>query len=346
MSDPWADAEKPYCENENILGSYGQFNEPDGPVRKANPNIRVLISIGGWSFSQYFSVVASTHENRETFSKSVADFVEKYKFDGVDIDWEFPVVEGHEHNIRSPDDGKNFSLLVESLKKALGPKRTQYNESYLLTLATSAAPNSYNHLEIGKLARFVDWFNIMAYDFTGPWSDVCHHHCNLLTDTKNPNHLSADKAIYDYISSGARNDQIVLGVPFYGRGFSNVHCGTKESSRPHKNVGLGNSFKGLPSGKSEKGVFQFHELFQNHLTSIGETQGSSTLWHRIWNDELKSVNLWNSKTKEFISYEDNQSIAWKCYHVKSNGLGGIMIWELYGDHDGHLLDSVVQGFTC
>ncbi|KAI9297305.1 glycoside hydrolase [Neoconidiobolus thromboides FSU 785] len=335
LGDPWADAQKPYDKDPNILGNLGQFNEPHGPIRQRNPNIKVLISVGGWTFSKYFSVVASTEENRVKFANSILNFLIKYKLDGVDLDWEFPVEGGHEHNIRSPQDGYNFTLLLNCIRNTLNQSQ---HKQYLLTIATSAAQYSYQHLQLNEITKFVDYVNIMTYDFTGPWSQQCHHQSNLLPDPNNPSQLSCFKAINDYISGGIRRDQIVMGVPFYARGFTKLEL--NESHPPTSCTGYQTKYGALPPGKAEAGVYQYHELHNDHLTKVIGTNNKEDKYFLFFNETTKATHLYDPVETTFISFDDPQSLAWKCFHVKTNGLGGIMIWELYGDYQNKLVNAI------
>ncbi|KAJ2495767.1 hypothetical protein IWW47_003950, partial [Coemansia sp. RSA 2052] len=146
VGDAWADVDKPYSSTEygegDVKGNYGEFNNDNSPVRRRNPALRSLISIGGWTWSGGFSAMAASQHSRAEFVRSVGAFLQQYKFDGIDIDWEHPVEGGMDGNPHSPDDGRNYLQLLHELRhhldSQLPPPRF---DRYEITIATSAAPS-------------------------------------------------------------------------------------------------------------------------------------------------------------------------------------------------------------
>ncbi|KAJ1678031.1 hypothetical protein EV182_004929, partial [Spiromyces aspiralis] len=330
LGDPWADVEKPFPgdgEGDAVRGNIKQIAGPNGVVRRRNPGIRVLISIGGWTWSGEFSEMAKTHEGRARFVTSVCRFVERYGFDGADIDWEYPVEGGLPENQRSPDDAANYALLLEALRGGLDELGAQHGKRYELSIAAPAPEFVRRHLDMGRIARAVDFVNLMAYDFEGSWSQRTGHHSRLFS--AGPGQLSVDSAVEAYLAGGVPPSKLVLGVGFYGRGFANVEAS------PSTPTGLGAAFSGIPKGTWEDGVFDY-----SHLATKMLVPGSA--YQSYWDDVAKVPYMYNAQERVTISYDDENSVGWKMHYVRSRQLGGAMIWELNQDPECVLLDRITQ----
>ncbi|KAJ1644716.1 hypothetical protein J3B02_001763 [Coemansia erecta] len=336
LGDPWADVEKPYEHAsygaDEPRGSIGEFNNQGSPVRQRNPHLRTLISVGGWSWSGNFSSMAASPAARREFALSVGDFVQRFGFDGVDIDWEHPVEGGMDGNARSPNDARNYLALLHELRSHLDSLPRPRFGRYEITIATSAAPTVYRHLDLAAIARVVDFINVMAYDFAGPWSAITGHQQNLFRPAAGDSGIVGDGTVSDYIARGVPPHKIVLGVGFYGRGFANVdHSKSPVGHLP----GLGCSFSGVPPGTWEPGSFDFKALRKSHLVP-----GSGFTAH--WDDSAKAPILYSPDQRVMITYEDAVSLSWKSDYVMRRSLGGIMVWELSQDHDNELVAKICE----
>ncbi|KAJ1919251.1 hypothetical protein H4219_002103 [Mycoemilia scoparia] len=334
FTDKWADIDKPYPEDGGgpIRGNVRQLTGKSCCVHRRNPDIRVLISIGGWSKSGQFSIVASTPVGRRKFIISVCQFVKIYGFDGVDIDWEYPVEGGMDENARSPDDGKNLVLLLQELRHQLDKMPPSQNgHRYELSIAAPAAPLMHRHWDLFSIAKVVDFINIMAYDFEGGWSQRTGHHSCLYQPAYNPNALSVDQVVKEFLSRGVPPSKLVMGVGLYGRGFANVspapiHQGTDC---------LGVPFSGLPKGTWEEGVFDYSHL----ATQMLQPDSGYTLY---WDNLAKAPYLYNANERVMITFDDINSVGWKMHYICTQQLGGVMIWELNQDRADVLLDRMIQ----
>ncbi|MDO5571054.1 MAG: glycosyl hydrolase family 18 protein [Bacteroidales bacterium] len=173
-------------------------------LKKENKNLKVLLSIGGWG-SGRFSEMAADDKNRKLFAKDCKRIIKEYDIDGIDIDWEYPT--SNAANISSsPEDTKNYTLLMRDIRKAIG-------KDNLLTLASSA---SAEHIDFKNILKYIDFVNIMAYDMGG----APKHHAALY-ESKNSGWMNSDKAVKAHIKAGIPKSMIVMGMPFYGRGAKN-----------------------------------------------------------------------------------------------------------------------------
>ncbi|MGB7159956.1 MAG: glycoside hydrolase family 18 protein [Tepidisphaeraceae bacterium] len=296
-------------------------------LKKKRPQLQTLISVGGWADSELFSDVALTDESRQTFAKSCADFAAEHQLDGVDIDWEFPVSGGEKGNIARPQDKRNFTLLLAELRKALDARGKADGKRYLLTIAAPAG--GYARIEMGQFHRHLDFVNVMAYDFAGDWSPRTGFNAALHPVPGHPDQPSASAAVEAYLKAGVPPDKIVLGVPFYGRGWAGVNPEDNGLFQP----------RDPPDAASAKGKrvgpANYRELKNDRDGQAGK---------RFWHEQAKVPWMWNPQTRVFISYDDPESLRLKARYARDNKLGGVMFWELsHDDEESSLLNALHEG---
>ena len=284
--------------------------------------MKTLISVGGWTWSEHFSDVAATDKSRQRFAKSVVAFLDRHGFDGIDIDWEFPVRGGDADNKHRPEDKQNFSLLLAEL-------RTQFlkaGKPWLITCAVGVIPSHYKNLEPAKLAKHADWLNLMAYNMSGNWSSVTNFHTALQPASTDPNksavrdHTNVAAAVNAYIKAGVPAEKIVVGGAMYGRTFRGV---TRENN----------------------GLFQEFDSKSKKPTGIPFRRAKSLIgkgWTRHWHDQARVPWLFNEKERTLIAYDDEQSLAEKAKFVRDRKLGGMMLWSLSSDDEDHSLVKAVH----
>ncbi len=329
LGDPYADIDKFY-EGDSwdpgvLRGSFNQLIK----LKQQHPNLRTLISVGGWTWSGRFSDVALDTTSRERFASSCVAFMQQYGFDGIDIDWEYPVGGGLAGNTTRPEDKHNYTLLLGELRSRLAALSATTGEDYLLTIAAPAGPGIMANLEIADLAGVVDWINVMTYDFHGSWSPFTNFNAPLYASSTDPStdpdvreRLNASSATQAYVEAGAPSNKVVLGVPFYGRGWAGV---------ADQNHGLYQSFSSLPVGTWEAGVFDYADLEVNYLPT----------YQRYVHAEAQVPWLYSPQAGVMISYDDPESLTRKAQYVLQHGLGGVMFWELSADtSDSALLDAI------
>ena len=321
------DAETGACKLGDIWADDANFRYL-GQLKEKYPHLKALISVGGWTWSGSFSDVALTDASRQQFVKSCIDrfLVGRYDgiFDGIDIDWEFPVSGGMPKNVARPEDKHNYTLLMAEFRRQFDELAAQTGRQYLLTIAAPAGPDVYANIELKEISASLDWLNLMAYDFHGRWDKVTNFHAPLYATAADPGPegLNADAAVQAYLEAGVPAAKVVLGVPFYGRGWAGV---------PDVDGGLYQPNTHLPKGTWEQGVFDYKDLAENYVG-----QGDYT---RYWHDEAQAPWLYSPSAQVFITYDDPESLAHKAGYVNEWDLGGVMFWELSCD-DGSLLDAL------
>ncbi len=288
-------------------------------LKQTNPNLKTLISIGGWSWSGKFSDVALTEASRTTFADSCVNFIVQYGFDGIDLDWEYPVSGGLSTNIRRPEDKQNFTLLIKTLREKLNARGIIDGKQYLLTIAGGAGSWYLNNIELSNLQQYLDYANLMTYDIHGIWDGYTDFNAPLHnnSDTSPQYKWSVEASVNAWLNAGIPANKLVVGIPFYGDIYNSVN---------NANNGLYQTFSGGSS-------ISYSSIVSKYLNTPG--------YVRYFHQQSMVPWLFNGST--FISYEDEQSIGYKAEYIKSRGLGGATIWELSQDSNGILLNAVSRG---
>jgi chitinase len=292
-------------------------------LRRAHPHLRVLVAVGGWTWSGGFSDAALTAESRRRFVASAVDFVRRHDLDGFDVDWEYPGLPGY-GNTHRPEDRENFTALMTELRAALDASSAG-RERYLLTFAAGAFADFVAHTELAKVQAVVDYVNLMTYDFRdGSWEPIAGHHANLFTNPRDAKGRSVDQAVRLFLEAGVPPHKLVVGVPFYGRGWSGVKA-------------EGNGLY-QPGGPLQR---RMSLAFDRLAVELVGTDGFA----RHWDDDAKSPYLWNAATRTFITYDDPESLRLKGRYIRERGLAGAMFWQYYDDRTGTLLRALHGGLS-
>jgi chitinase len=286
-------------------------------LRRQHPHLKVLISVGGWTWSNNFSDAALTAESRRRFTESAIAFVRRHDIDGVDIDWEYPGLRGN-NNIHRPEDKENFTAMMTDLRQALDAEGRVRGRQYLLTFAAGASPDFIAHTEMDKVQGVVDFVNLMTYDFRTS-DPVAGHHANLYLHPADTKKRSVDTAVRDFIAAGVPPAKIVVGVPFYGRAWSDI--------------------KGEGTGPYQPGSRPADRI-ETKYGAMAATLIDRGGFVRMWDSQAQAPYLWNKDTRTFISYDDPESLRLKSAYIRDKGLAGAMFWEYSGDATGVLLDTL------
>lgn len=281
-------------------------------IRKINPNVTISLSIGGWGAGN-FSEMAESKASRKQFIDQVINFVEKYQFDGIDMDWEYPTVgsAGISYHYK---DKENYTKLSDELRASLDELVKKNQQKYYLSLAIGAYEGSLKSFDVDCLNRNYDYLNIMNYDYIGMDKLTCHH-ANLYPSKSTPHKKSADYFMQMFENAGLKRKKIVFGLPFYGRG------GTKVKTQGN---GLSNRIYGeLP---------QFFD-YDNIETKIANNP-------QAYQYDEDAQAAYYSDGETFISFENEKSLRKKIEYVKAKEYMGIMFWEYNTDKNGTLLTII------
>ncbi|MDX2162300.1 MAG: glycoside hydrolase family 18 protein [bacterium] len=331
--DEYADTEYLYPGDRPVERLRGNFKQLP-TLRQRNPNLQIIMVVGGWDNSHTFSTVAASAEGRERFAESCIAFMQEYGFDGIEIDWRYPVEGGRAGNAVSDADSANLTLLIETLRGALDAASIDDDRRYLLTMQLPGVQAQYRHFEIENLHPLLDYLNLVSFGFEGSWSTMAAHIAPLYASTRDPRETereahSVDGAVRAYLNRGVPAQKIVVGVPFYGQAWQNVS--------PNDLFGLYQETGGIPNGTRAGGTLYYRDLAPFLASSD---------YVRYFDDLALVPWMYNARRGIAISYENPESIRNKAAYVRSMGLGGLMGWALsYDSQDHRLLNAMYAGLT-
>ena len=285
-------------------------------LKKKNPKLKVLVSLGGWGGCRTCSEVFASEANRKQFAASVKKLNDYFKTDGIDLDWEYPTVSGYPGHRFAPEDKANFTDLLVQLRKTLG-KRHQ------LTFAAGGYQNFLDSaVEWKQVIKYVDFINLMTYDLVSGYSPSTGHHTALYSLPQQRE--STDNAVTYLTRIGVPANKLVIGAAFYGRMWENV---------PDINNGL------YQSGKFKSSI-----SFRRFPSELSAEKG----FNYYWDEQANAPYLYNPTQKLFVTFDDKRSMKEKAKYVSNNKLNGIMFWELSHDtfNNGllHTIDSVKNNY--
>jgi chitinase len=321
LSDPCTDIGA--CDSTPPLNPGGNFAE-FARLKARNPRLKLTISIGGWTDSGKFSDAALTDSTRRLFTRSALDLFIRGRpalFDGIDIDWEFPVAGGLEGNVERPADKRNFTLLLAELRRELDAQGAKDHRHYELTIAASARPDEIANVEISRIEPLLDFINVMTYDYhSGPGRT--NFNAPLYAAKGDPTPwFNVDVTMRAFLDAHVPAAKLLVGIPFYGHGYGSV---------PNVNAGLFQEGTGKPS-EWKQGDGDWRTLSQTRL--------KNPRYVRHWEPSARVPWLYDSTTGTWVSYDDPQSVGEKVRYVRERKLGGVVIWELGGD-DGSLMQAI------
>ncbi|KAK4613056.1 Endochitinase B1 [Fulvia fulva] len=306
LADEFADIQKAYPgDDTNATGTnmYGNLKQIYN-LKKTHRNMKTILSIGGWNIRTYFAPALADATGRATFAKTSVRMLADLGFDGLDIDWEYP------NSTKEAADLVDTCRLFREELDAYSLNATGGQYHFLLTLAVPAGPDHFKFFDVPGLAPYVDFINLMGYDFQGSFSNYSGHNANMYKSQTNPRStdFDAQTAIDYYINSGWPREKFNLGMPLYGRSFANTS-------------GPGTNFTAATDGSWENGAWDYKVLPLN---------GSlvSPVYH---DDKIVASWCYNNATRYMVSYDDPAIAKTKAQYINAHKLGGAMWWETSGD---------------
>lgn len=288
-------------------------------LKSRNPDLKILVSIGGWTWSKGFSDAALTAESRKKLTSSGIDFLIKHKLDGLDFDWEYPALQG-DNNVVRDIDKENFVEILKSFREALDSLGAIHQKHYLSTIASGGFRKYLEVNDLRAASKYLDLVNIMSYDLFGPGDQITGHHANLYKGNQalmpeSKRNRSVQSAVLDHIEFGIPREKIVVGIPFYGKRWKDV-------------------------GPENNGLYQPGEFDRALSHDKIQLLQNDPSYGEIWDDEAENAFLYSVEKKEWVTFESRRSIEHKIYFVKKEQLAGVMFWELSEDPSGSLLNAI------
>lgn len=349
QGDAWADFQRGYPATESVDGKAdtaeqplaGNFNQLR-KLKAKHRDLKVLVSLGGWTWSKHFSDAVLTPESRRAFVSSCIDLYIKGNlpaldgrggpgsgrgvFDGIDLDWEWPGSPGNVGNVIRPEDKQNFTAVVAEFRKQLDQYGRQARRHYLLSAFLPANPTAIDAgFEAKKIFRDLDYGTLQGYDFHGTWEPLTNQHSALRVPAGNPTtpDFSVTSTVDAWLSRGAPRDKVVVGVPYYSQGWTGI-------TSPANN-GLFQPATGAAPGL-------------NTYRTVSQLVGADG--YRVYRDAAAG-HAWIFNGSTFWTLDDPTVIAQKARYIRSQRLAGGMIWSLDGDtDDGALTKSLATGLGC
>lgn len=267
--------------------------------KRTRPDLKVLVSLGGWGGCATCSEAFAKPAARERFARDVLALLKRTWTDGIDLDWEYPAVQGPPGHAFNDEDRHNFTLLIRELRKAFG-------DAYEISFAAGGTDECLlKGFEWDSIMPLVDRVHIMSYDLVHGYSTMTGHHTPLYSSTWQD--YSADRAVRLLDSLHVPLNKVVIGAAFYAR-----------------------VFKGVPP--TNDGLFQ-PASFSHTIpwSALDTTLTAAKGWHVARDQATDAEYAYNPEQRLFATYDDPASIGSKCGYVRQRKLGGIMFWQIHDD---------------
>ncbi|CAI4059030.1 hypothetical protein SKDZ_04G5690 [Saccharomyces kudriavzevii ZP591] len=292
---------------------------------------KVIMSIGGWSDSENFKTIVGDDKLLQNFVDSSVETMFKLGFDGIDIDWEFP-----ENNKIEP---QGYLKLVKMLRLKLNNLESQiFGESieghFQISIAAPAFKDKLFFLPISEIDQYIDYWNMMTYDYYGSWSETTGYHSNLFSETE----LSGNFAMHYMIDEfGVDSSKLVLGMAAYGRSFhikdSKFQPFTQNTVLINQHFkGVGKPGKEIDKADGKEGIWPYKSLPKKGTIEQ-------------YDPKYVSAYCFDEKNSIFISYDNTKSAKTKAEYVMHNKLGGGFWWESCGEVHTNKSRSLINAFN-
>lgn len=321
-------------------------------LRLKNSNLKVGVSVGGWTKSGDFALNAQNEEYRKNLVTNLIKFVEYNQMDFLDIDWEYP------GSVREPDlvdskndegtpeasekDRENFVTLLKELRAGLETLGKKTGKTYELSVALAAGPYTLNMgTDIAGVFEVVDFANLMTYDIHGAWENTTNHHSGLYTSSKAPQgngkpwSFSTNDSVNFFLNNGATPEKIVIGAAFYSRGWGNVENDGPDAEKLPGLFGSADLATTDADGNKSRGAENEKPLVNGDggrnggiwaYRSFDQLKEKYPDLTEYWDDESKASYMYSEKSKVFFTYDSERSIQAKTDYIREKGLGGVITW--------------------
>ena len=310
LSDDYADIEKHFPgdlwdDKHNVYGNFKQLLL----AKKKQPNLKTMLSIGGWTYSPNFNEILKSEQKRSQFASTAVKLMYNNGFDGLNLDWE---------HILTAEEGVQFVDLLKKIRHLMKEHAHKTNAApFLLSAAVTANPKQYKIMDLPAMDKYLDFWEFMAYDYAGSWDETSRHQAALFPDSGNPSStpFSTESAMDYYLHEGKIHpSKMNLGFPLYGHTFLSTD-------------GPGNKFEGVGDGShvagdgDGKGIWDYKDL---PLPGAAVTELP----------EIGASYSYDADKKMLVTYDTPNIAIQKAKWIKERGLGGAMWWEVDGDKSG------------
>ncbi|PMD21432.1 glycoside hydrolase family 18 protein [Hyaloscypha hepaticicola] len=317
LNDLHADIGKSYSDDSTSNGNELQGNlQQLYQMKENNRHLKTMLSIGGYTLSPHFVAVLASEAMRANFARTSVDLMSNFGFDGLSIDYE---------NVASPTEASNMVDLLQKIRTEMDSYAKSTNSGpFLFSYAAPAGPINYLKLELSNMDKYLDFWDLMAYDYSGAWDKTANHASNLFFDPKNPTStpFNTKDAVDYYLTVGnIAPGKINIGLPVYGHAFD----GTEGPGTPYRSIGEGYSW--------EAGIWDYKALPIANCKVVEMP-------------EIGASYCYDANTKYMVTYDTPNIAKQKANWIKENNLGGALFWEVSADKTGDesLVGTVAREF--
>ena len=322
--------------SQKLAGNFNQLKQ----LKQLYPDLKINISLGGWTWSKSFSAAVSTPERRENLASSCIDLYLRGNlpvidgrggegaaagiFDGIDLDWEWPGAPDWSQeigNVIDPENDKaNFIAFTDELRAQLDALEQETNKTYQISAFVPASPGviTAGGWDTEDLWKNLDFGNLQGYDLWGSWTPETGHQGNIYGDPDHNWGLGLDTIVASYTQAGVDPAKLNVGLAAYGQGW----VGAQEEPWTAADAGA-------------SGQLIWDDLVKRDLTI-----------HHEYTEDGKFNATWgyDAEAKEFWSFDDEVAVAEKAKWAASLGLGGVDFWEAGNDTSGELIAASAKVF--
>jgi chitinase len=323
--DVWADVGAYEGYQSKIGGNFAKMIE----LKKQFPHLKILLSVGGGTYNKNFANLAKDPEKLMKFAQSCVDRLDFYDhpflmddqfkrinhltyeglFDGLDLDWEFSP------SGVTPEVSQAYTKFVQELRRLLDIRQKNTGQSSLLTVALQVTPAIYNNLDLQAVAKNINWFNVMAYDFYGSSSGQIGFNAPLCGKVSK---YTVDGAVQRIMQRGVSPDKMVLGLPLYGYVYENT-----------------DGYNAYIDKKNKIKTITYHVIASKYLDNAS--------YKKTWDHAAGVPSLHSQQDRTFVSYDDQQSLVAKTKLAQSKRMQGVVLWRLSGDDAQHsIIRAIAQ----
>jgi chitinase len=280
-------------------------------LKKQHPQLKVMLSLGGWGGCETCSDIFSSADNRKLFAQSTLAIIQQYQADGIDLDWEYPTIPGYPGHKYAAHDRANFTALIQELRKAFG-------NQYELSFAAGGFDDFLqNAVDWDAIMPLLDNVNLMSYDIVNGATPHTGHHTALYSTPQQKD--STDNAVQFLLRKGVAPEKIVIGTAFYARVWEQVTA--------------------INNGLYQPGTHADGADYKEFAERFNPAEG----YIYYWDDIAKAPTFYNPAKKIFATFDDPRSLAEKARYVQQHKLGGMMFWQLPHDTDNDgLLNTIYK----
>lgn len=322
-------------------------------ARAQQEKVGAVISVGGWTGSQYFSTNVQP-SNQDAFVQAIVAMVKQYSLSGVDFDWEYPNKQGIGCNVISSDDTANYLSFLTKLRTAVGPN---VKLSAAVGITPWAGSDGSPSSDVSGFAKQLDYLAIMNYDVWGSWSPTAGPNAPLYDSCAPQQEGSAQSAVKAWTGANFPANQILLGVPAYGHSYSVSQSAAVSNNALTLYPSFDKSYQ--PPGEGEtnstsstdqcgntggaSGIWDFNALItagflQNNNGKV--TPASGMLY--TFDNCSQTPFVYNPDTQVLVSFDNAESFAAKGKFINENGLLGFAMWDATGDTTQNTLINAIS----